>query len=191
MYERNMVIFHRNFDEKKDVLALKALAEQRSILELLAKISHTLHQNKITELENEKQKRMVESEDIPFERLTRAEQSIYYHLRTKLQRSTERIDFSGLVEDAEAENKAIIGEEKENRKKSKTSKPVEAPSESESESDRPELRFKPYEAEEPPEERNRNRREDFEKLLRRPADYKSKMPPLITPLPRIPPNYEN
>lgn len=40
------VIFQRNFDKKRDRMALKALSEQRYTLELLAKISYALHQNK-------------------------------------------------------------------------------------------------------------------------------------------------
>ena len=44
-------IFQRNYDANKDGLALKALAEQRSTIDLLARISYNLHQAKLAELE--------------------------------------------------------------------------------------------------------------------------------------------
>ncbi len=48
---RTEKIFHRNFDEGKDGVALKALDSQRNTFELLAKISYTLHQVKLAEIE--------------------------------------------------------------------------------------------------------------------------------------------
>ena len=47
-------IFQRNFDEKKDYLALQALNSQKGIIELLAKISAYLHQSRVMELEARK-----------------------------------------------------------------------------------------------------------------------------------------
>ena len=44
-------IFKRNFDKGADGLALKALAEKRSTIQLLASISYALHQAKLQELE--------------------------------------------------------------------------------------------------------------------------------------------
>lgn len=44
-------IFRRNYEQGKDLIALKAIGEQRQTLELLAKISYSLHQAKLTELE--------------------------------------------------------------------------------------------------------------------------------------------
>ncbi len=44
-------IFQRNYKAKKDGLALKALDNQRNTIELLAKISYSLHQAKLAELE--------------------------------------------------------------------------------------------------------------------------------------------
>ena len=44
-------IFRRNYEAKKDGIALKALDSKRSTIELLAKISYSLHQAKVTELE--------------------------------------------------------------------------------------------------------------------------------------------
>lgn len=48
-------IFKRNYDTGKDLIALKALDSQKSTIELLAKISYSLHQAKITELEMTRQ----------------------------------------------------------------------------------------------------------------------------------------
>ena len=44
-------IFDRNFEKKRDALALKALSEQRSTIELLAKIASFLHQARALELQ--------------------------------------------------------------------------------------------------------------------------------------------
>ena len=44
-------IFDRNLQSGNDTTALKSLTEQRSILELLAKVSYSLHQVRILELE--------------------------------------------------------------------------------------------------------------------------------------------
>jgi len=48
---RTEKIFKRNFDAQKDSLALKALDSQRNTIELLAKISYSLHQAKLAEVE--------------------------------------------------------------------------------------------------------------------------------------------
>lgn len=44
-------IFKRNYEAQKDGIALKALDSQRSTIELLAKISYSLHQAKLAEIE--------------------------------------------------------------------------------------------------------------------------------------------
>jgi hypothetical protein len=49
-------IFVRNYDAKHDVTALKALAETRATIELLAKISYQLNQARLAELELLKEK---------------------------------------------------------------------------------------------------------------------------------------
>lgn len=49
-------IFDRNYKAKKDGIALKALDSQRNTIQLLANISYSLHQAKLTELEIMKQK---------------------------------------------------------------------------------------------------------------------------------------
>ncbi len=51
LLSRTEKIFKRNFAREKDALALKALSEQRSTFELIAKISYALHQAKVAELE--------------------------------------------------------------------------------------------------------------------------------------------
>ena len=82
LYDYMKVIFQRNFDKKKDHLALKALSEQRFTLELLAKISHALHQNKLLEIESENRHMLMA--DIPIERLTRNEQNLYFQMTQKI-----------------------------------------------------------------------------------------------------------
>ncbi len=47
-------IFQRNYDQKRDGLALKALGEQRSTIELLAKIAAYLHESRAMELQTAK-----------------------------------------------------------------------------------------------------------------------------------------
>lgn len=51
MIDNAETIFQRNFDKKKDYLALQALNTQKSVIELLAKISAYLHQSRAMELE--------------------------------------------------------------------------------------------------------------------------------------------
>ncbi len=46
-------IFNRNYEQKRDGLALKALAEQRSTIELLAKIGAYLHESRAMELQSQ------------------------------------------------------------------------------------------------------------------------------------------
>lgn len=48
-------IFRRNYEKGKDGLALKALAEQRSTIELLARIAAFLHENRAAELQSSKE----------------------------------------------------------------------------------------------------------------------------------------
>lgn len=54
--QKTEVIFDRNFRAKKDSLALKALESKRQTIQLLANISYSLHQAKLTELEILKEK---------------------------------------------------------------------------------------------------------------------------------------
>lgn len=49
-------IYKRNYEQGKDGTALKALSEQRSTIELLARISAYLHQTKLLELEMERER---------------------------------------------------------------------------------------------------------------------------------------
>ena len=49
-------IFRRNYRKGTDVIAIKALSEERNTLELLAQVSFALHQNHLTEIEQEKLK---------------------------------------------------------------------------------------------------------------------------------------
>ena len=51
---KTKLIFERNYSEKKDYLALKALDSQRNTLELLSKIAFALHQARANELEMER-----------------------------------------------------------------------------------------------------------------------------------------
>ena len=48
-------IFDRNYKDKKDTTALKALDSQRGIIDLLVKISTHLHETKLMELQLMKQ----------------------------------------------------------------------------------------------------------------------------------------
>jgi hypothetical protein len=52
LLHRAELIFQRNYDQKRDRTALKALSEQRNTIELLSKIAFALHQAKADELQN-------------------------------------------------------------------------------------------------------------------------------------------
>jgi transposase-like protein len=58
-------IFHRNYKKGADVTALKALDSQRSTIELLAKISYSLHQAKMAEQEllNQNSVEFIQNQD--------------------------------------------------------------------------------------------------------------------------------
>jgi transposase-like protein len=57
-------IFKRNYEAKKDELALKALDSQRATIQLLSNISAQLHAAKIAELQLLKEKRGVTDEQL-------------------------------------------------------------------------------------------------------------------------------
>ena len=57
------LIFNRNFAKEKDALALKALSESRSTLELLAKIAAHMHATKAIELQGQPMSFRVTIED--------------------------------------------------------------------------------------------------------------------------------
>lgn len=63
-------IFRRNYSKGKDLVALKALSEQRSTFELIAKISYALHQAKILEREQSREDERREEELAMKERLS-------------------------------------------------------------------------------------------------------------------------
>lgn len=75
-------IFRRNYRKGKDMVALKALSEERNTIELLAKVSFALHQNQLAEVEQENRKLM--DVNIPLERLTKQEQYLYFQINQKL-----------------------------------------------------------------------------------------------------------
>ena len=96
LYDYMKIIFQRNFDKKRDGMALKALSEQRFTLELLAKISYALHPNKLLEIEQEK--RELLDVNIPIERLTKKEQELYFQINRKLLGEDVTIDLSGYTD---------------------------------------------------------------------------------------------
>lgn len=96
LYSWMKEIFQRNYDRKKDGLALKALEAQRGTLELLAKISYALHQNKLAEIEKDKGELL--NVDIPIDRLTKEEQVVYFQLLQKLQGDRVTIDVGSILQ---------------------------------------------------------------------------------------------
>jgi hypothetical protein len=96
--DRAEKIFKRNYDKESisgDTLALKALGEQRSTIELLAKISAYLHQARVLELQNsqehlaqEQQARTKEA----MERLSFDELEVMLFLQRKMDGETEGLE---------------------------------------------------------------------------------------------------
>ena len=90
-------IFDRNYRAKRDVTALKALAEQRSTYDLLARISFNLHQAKLSELELARQKSgddlisLEEDYQQKLQILTTAELKMLQRLQTKVLHQTETV----------------------------------------------------------------------------------------------------
>jgi hypothetical protein len=90
--QRARQIFKRNYEAHKDMIALKALSEQRSTIELLAKISYAYHQAKVVELELARAKNQDESEARFKDRLhvlTNAELDMFEKLLNKIDRQAE------------------------------------------------------------------------------------------------------
>lgn len=89
-------IFTRNYEKGKDHTALKALAEQRSTIDLLAKISYQLHQARMAELQLLKEKKIdIRAEEQAefnqaLEYLTFDELKDYQHLQMRLTEIMDR-----------------------------------------------------------------------------------------------------
>lgn len=81
-------IFRRNYEKKKDIVALKALSTQKGVLELLAKISFEIHASRqldiqTTNEEAEEQKQTEFAESIKV--LTMSELLMLEHLQKKIE----------------------------------------------------------------------------------------------------------
>jgi transcriptional regulator with XRE-family HTH domain len=88
---RTEKIFKRNYDKERDALALKALSESRSTLELLAKISYALHEVRLAELasshgdyDSRKQQEQAEFAQRAVDRLTDSEAMLLARLIAKV-----------------------------------------------------------------------------------------------------------
>lgn len=88
-------IFNRNYAKKRDGMALKALKEQRSIIELLAKISFALHEAK--RLENE---HLTEQQE--------EEQNQQYMDDLQILTMDELLMFQKLTQKIESQDKTLI-----------------------------------------------------------------------------------
>lgn len=90
-------IFRRNFDKGKDNVALKALGEQRNTFELLAKISYSLHQAKLAEIElmrhesGEPEQAEKEEAGERLKILSTAELKVYQRIQLKLRTQNPKI----------------------------------------------------------------------------------------------------
>jgi transposase-like protein len=88
--DRAELIFTRNFAKENisgDTLALKALGEQRSTIELLAKISAYLHEARLLELQNNQanfEQEQAAAEQEAMKLLTTEELEILYYLNVKM-----------------------------------------------------------------------------------------------------------
>ena len=85
-------IFDRNYEQRKDGLALKALSEQRQTIELLAKISYALHQVQALKSQETSEQRMwrehaegQETAQLICDRLNRSERKLLDKLHKKLE----------------------------------------------------------------------------------------------------------
>lgn len=83
-------IFNRNYDKGRDGLALKALSEQRSTLELLAKIAAYLHEARAAELEATQQQEK-EKEKIDLSCLNDRELVMFHRLINKVKKNDPSI----------------------------------------------------------------------------------------------------
>ena len=95
---RTEEIFQRNFNRKRDRLALEALNSQRNTLELLAKISVELHKAKAAELEATREANQFGALTQPqgtsqqyLQCLTKAERDVLFKLQMKILGQTEEI----------------------------------------------------------------------------------------------------
>ena len=95
MIDNAQTIFQRNFDKKKDYLALQALNSQKGIIELLAKISAHLHQSRAMELEASQKEDNYEMK-LAIERLPTCELEMLGNLQDKL---TGKIKWKRLLPD--------------------------------------------------------------------------------------------
>jgi transposase-like protein len=89
LVDKSAQIFRRNFDKKRDVVALQALSQQRSTFELLAKIQVEMHKAKIMEAEQRQQIDVMDCEAQVQKRIARLsddEQKVYFLLLQKMQR---------------------------------------------------------------------------------------------------------
>lgn len=183
LYEWMSIIFRRNFDKKRDNMALKALGEQRHTLELLAKISYAMHQNKVLEMEQEKQK-FLDTER-PMERLTEKEKELYFQINRKLLGEDVTIDLSEFSNYEEVSVNEVQNKRKEmTRTKFQPDKlepEVTATTTKDNDSDDKEMRFKPFVDSVSPKS-NRSRR-DFDYFMRKknPPQYGSKIHPAFIP----------
>lgn len=191
LYNWMSIIFQRNFDKKKDGMALKALAQQRHTLELLAKISYALHQNKVLEMEQEQQK--FQDINRPIERLTKKEQELYFQLNRKLLGEDVRVDLSEFSDykevreddEVDSSNGNLLHLEEQNTTKKLVRtkfQPNKPEPEQEETTDEP-MRFKPFVDSVPPKS-NRSRR-DFDYFMRKknPSQYSSGIKPQFIPVP--------
>ena len=190
LYEWMSIIFRRNFDKKRDNMALKALGEQRHTLELLAKISYALHQDKALEMEKEKQK--FQDIERPLERLTQKEQELYLQLNMKLLGDNVTMDISGYGAYEEASVKEVHDKAKKlTRTKFQPDEPeLEEPEPDQEDDDQEEskahtgdLRFKLLTDPLPPKS-NRNRR-GLDRIMREEhsQNYGSVHEPAMIPTP--------
>ena len=110
-------IFQRNYKKGKDIVALKALSEQRSTIQLLASISYALHQAKLQELEIRK----MESGEADFQEkeefrerlqvLTTAELKMFQRIMNKVEEQDPEI--------------IVIPDEKQTMRRTRSSKQME------------------------------------------------------------------
>lgn len=84
-------IFDRNYKKKRDGMALKAIGEQRNILELLSKISYAMHQSKKEEQQGLQQQNLQQQEQALSKaqnKLNGAELNLFFQLQDKLLNGT-------------------------------------------------------------------------------------------------------
>lgn len=99
LYQFTKAILQRNYDKQWDKAALKAIAEARGCLQLMAQIEHAHYQSKLLEIESEKSQSL--DVRIPLERLTQKEQDMYFKLTQKLMGDDITIDlgYGDTIED--------------------------------------------------------------------------------------------